>query len=83
LLGNGIQTSVSAATNINKYSRDNKQNNRGHLTVRYGDLSSGRVAHITGTSFVNYRDSDSDQSEVTERFVIQTSLGRSSMCELS
>jgi hypothetical protein len=55
LLGKGTKTPVSAATNINKDSRDNKQNNRVHLTARHGDSYSSRVAVIKESSFVNSR----------------------------
>jgi hypothetical protein len=33
------------------HTRDNKQNNRGQLTVGHGDLYSGRVEDIKGEEF--------------------------------
>jgi hypothetical protein len=54
-------------------SRDNKRNNRGQLTVRYGDLYSGRVEVIKGSWFVipsHFRvEAGSNTSTVTLRVV--------------
>jgi hypothetical protein len=44
------------------------------------DLYKGHVTVIKGSAFMNLR--DSDQSEISERFVRQASFRRSSMCEL-
>jgi hypothetical protein len=41
LRSNGTQTPVSAAMKVIKYTRYNKQNNRGQLTVGLGGLYSG------------------------------------------
>jgi hypothetical protein len=57
---------VSATMNINKDTLVTTDNNRGQLTVRHGDLYSGRLPVIRGSSFVNSR-----VVEIGQRFLIE------------